>query len=185
MTALETTTTTITTFADRLCFDEGELAAVAFLSRCSGRTLDAYRHDLRMFFQWAGDHDLAVLEARRPHIELYRASMEDRGLAASTVDRRLSTVCGLYRFPHIDGRIAASPAQYVRRPKVQPAEGHGTDGAELGTFLFTAERFNHRPRRPSVLLGLNGLRLSEAANPPSPRRQGLSLRRQLEQRPCN
>jgi len=59
-----------------------ELAAVAFLSRYSGRTLDAYRHDLRMFFQWAGDHDLAVLDARRPHIELYRASMEDRGLGA-------------------------------------------------------------------------------------------------------
>ena len=99
MTALDTITTTITTFADRLRFDEAELAAVAFLSRYSGRTLDAYRHDLRMFFQWAGDHDLAVLDAKRPHIELYRASMEDRGLAASTIDRRLSTVCGLYRSP--------------------------------------------------------------------------------------
>src|SRR3954451_23331600 len=99
MTALETTTTTITTFADRLRSDEAELAAVAFLSRYSGRTLDAYRHDLGMFFQWAGDHDLAVLDARRPHIELYRASMEDRGLAASTIDRRLSTVCGLYGSP--------------------------------------------------------------------------------------
>ena len=92
-----------------------------------------------MFFPWAGDHDLAVLDARRPHIELYRASMEDRGLEASTIDRRLSTVCGLYRFAHIDGRIAANPAQYVRRPRVQPAEGHGMDRAELGTFLFTAE----------------------------------------------
>ena len=48
MTALETTTTTITTFVDPFCFDEAELAAVAVLSRYSGRTLDAYRHDLRM-----------------------------------------------------------------------------------------------------------------------------------------
>src|SRR3954470_21849636 len=118
MTALETTTTTIATFADRLCFDEAELAAVAFLSRYSGRTLDGYRHDLRMFFQWAGDHDVAVLDARRPHIELYRASMEDRGLAASTIDRRLSTVCGLYRVPPLDGRVPAHPAPYV-----PPAEG--------------------------------------------------------------
>jgi len=162
MTALDTTTTTITAFADRLRLDEAELAAVAFLSRYSGRTLDAYRHDLRMFFQWASDHDLAVLDARRPHIELYRASMEDRGLAASTIDRRLSTVCGLYRFAHIDGRIAANPAQYVRRPKVQPAEGHGMDRAELGTFLFTAERFDHGHAALAVLLGLNGLRVSEA-----------------------
>jgi len=39
--------------------------------------------------------------------------MEDRGLAASTIDRRLSTVCGFYRFAHIDGRIRSNPAQYV------------------------------------------------------------------------
>ena len=43
MTALETTTRTITTFADRLRFDQAELAAVAFLARYSGRTLDACR----------------------------------------------------------------------------------------------------------------------------------------------
>jgi len=63
---------------------------------------------------------------------------------------------------HIDGRIAANPAQYVRRPKVQPAEGHGMDRAELGTFLFTAERFDHGHAALAVLLGLNGLRVSEA-----------------------
>ena len=30
--------------------DEAELAAVAFLARYSGRTLEAYRHDLRSFY---------------------------------------------------------------------------------------------------------------------------------------
>ena len=162
MTAPETTTTTITTSGTRLPFDAAEMAGLAFLARYSGRTLDAYRHGLRMFFQWAGDNGLAALDARRPHIELYRASMEERGLAASTIDRRLSTVCGLYRFAHIDGRIAANPAQYVRRPKVQPAEGQGMDRAELGTFLFTAERFDRYHAALAVLLGLNGLRVSEA-----------------------
>ena len=49
--------------------------------------------------------------------------MEERGLAASTIDRRLSTACGIYRFAHIDGRIASNPAQYVRRPTVHPPSG--------------------------------------------------------------
>jgi hypothetical protein len=89
--------------------DEAELAAVAFLARYSGRTLDAYRHDLRSFFQWTADHGVETLAATRAHIELYRMSMEQRGLAASTIDRRLSTVCGYYRFVHIDGRIPANP----------------------------------------------------------------------------
>jgi site-specific recombinase XerD len=161
MRTLEETTTTVWGVEDET-FDEAQLAAVAFLARYSGRTLDAYRHDLRAFFQWATDKQLIVLKATRPHIELYRAAMEERGLAASTIDRRLSTVCGFYRFAHIDGRIAANPAQYVRRPKVQPSEGRGMDRAELGTFLFTAERFDRDHAALAVLLGLNGLRVSEA-----------------------
>src|SRR5215203_4471976 len=68
----------------------------------------------------------------------------------------------LLRFAHIDGRISANPAQYVRRPKVQPRDGHGMDRAELGTFLFTAERFDREHAALAVLLGLNGLRVSEA-----------------------
>ena len=58
-----------------------------------------------------------ILSATRPQIELYVRVMEGRGLAATTIDRRLSTVCGFYRFAHIDGRIASNPAQYVRAPK--------------------------------------------------------------------
>jgi len=142
--------------------DEAELAAAAFLARYSGRTLDAYRHDLRAFFQCSADVGLTVLAATRPHIELYRVSMEERRLAASTIDRRLSTVCGYYRFAHIDGRIPSNPAQYVRRPKVQPSEGHGMDRGELGTFLFTADRLDHAHAALAVVLGLNGLRVSEA-----------------------
>jgi site-specific recombinase XerC len=60
--------------------------------------------------------------------------MEDRGLAASTIDRRLSTVCGFYRFAHTDGRIASNPAQYVRRPQVHASTGRGLDRSELGVF---------------------------------------------------
>ena len=37
--------------------DEAELAAAALLARYSGRTLEAYRHDLRSFFEWAAPVD--------------------------------------------------------------------------------------------------------------------------------
>jgi site-specific recombinase XerD len=141
---------------------EDQLAAAAFLARYGGRTLEAYRHDLRALFQWGADHDLPVLEATRAHLELYRTSMEERGLAASTIDRRLSTACGFYRFAHIDGRIPANPAQYVRGLQVNPSEGRGLDRGELARFLYTAERFDHARAALAVLLGLNGLRVSEA-----------------------
>ncbi|MGH9291567.1 MAG: site-specific integrase [Acidimicrobiales bacterium] len=63
------------------------MAAVAFLARYSGRTLESYRYDLRSFFQWVADVGLDVLAATRPHIELFRASLEEKGLAPATIDR--------------------------------------------------------------------------------------------------
>ena len=39
--------------ADRPLLDEGQLAAVAFLARYGGRTLESYRADLRQFFHGA------------------------------------------------------------------------------------------------------------------------------------
>src|SRR5947207_14012156 len=112
MTTIELTCATIQHREPDHPIDDAELAAAAFLARYSGRTVEAYRHDLRGFFQWASNKGVVVLEATRPHIELFRASMEDRGLAASTIDRRLSTVCGFYRSAHIGGRIAYNRAQY-------------------------------------------------------------------------
>jgi integrase/recombinase XerD len=162
MTTLLAPPTEITTGEADWSPDEAQLAAAAFLARYRGRTLEAYRYDLRSFFQWADDHGLNVLAATRAHLEWYRTAMEQRGLAAATIDRRLCTVCGYYRFAHLDGRITANPAQYVRRPKVQPSEGRGMDRGELARFLFTAEQYDHAHAALAVLLGLNGLRVSEA-----------------------
>ena len=161
-TTIESAAMTIQEPGDGSEFDEAQLAAVSFLARYSGRTLEAYRHDLRGFFQWTADHGVAVLAAGRAHIELFRAWMENHGLAASTIDRRLSTICGFYRFAHIDGRIRSNPAQYVRRPPVPPSDARGLDRSELGVFLFTADKYDRDHAALAVLLGLNGLRVSEA-----------------------
>jgi site-specific recombinase XerD len=79
MATIETTTTTVQRPEPEYFADEAQLAAAAFLARYSGRTLDAYRQDLRGFVQWTADVGLAVLEATRPHIELYRSSRSRSG----------------------------------------------------------------------------------------------------------
>ena len=155
-------TTPLVVRAELPLLDEAQLAAASFLARCSGRTLESYRADMRQFFQWSADVGLAPLAASRAHIELYRSSMEARGLAAATIDRRLSTMCGFFRFAHIDGRIPANPAQFVRRPHVHATTQRGMDRGELAAFLYTAERVSPMHAALAVLLGLNGLRVSEA-----------------------
>ena len=71
-------------------------------------------------------------------------------------------MCGYCRFAHIDGRITANPAQYVRRPRVHPTTQRGMDRSELAAFLYMAERTSPMHAAVAVLLGLNGLRISDA-----------------------
>ena len=162
MTANMTTTTVLISAAEKDLFDDAQMAAAAYLARYSGRTLETYRYDVRVFFQWCADVGLEVLEATRAHIGLWRSALEERELAASTIDRRLSTICGFYRFAHVDRRIPSNPAQYARRPKVYPSQGRGLDWGELGRILFTAEHYDPDHAALAALLGLNGLRVSEA-----------------------
>ncbi len=98
----------------------------------------------------------------RAHLELFRVSLEDRGLAAATIDRRLSTVCGSFRYAHIDGVIVSNPAEHVRRPTAHPAPQRGLDRGELARFLYAAERHTPMHAALAVLLGVNGLPVSEA-----------------------
>jgi site-specific recombinase XerD len=147
-------------------FSGSHLAAAGFLARYSGRTREAYAADLRGYLAWCATRQLDVFEATRPHIELYvRWLEEDRHLAPATVARRLSTVIGFYRCLVIDGRLDKSPAQYVRRPRVSPdSQALGLDRLQLGTLVALARGAGPMDAGLITLLGLCGLRVSEACS---------------------
>ena len=65
MSVLDSDSNTLVPIIEDPGFDEAQVAAAAFLARNNGRTLDAYRYDLRTFFRWAADAGLSVLEAKR------------------------------------------------------------------------------------------------------------------------
>ena len=127
MTTIDLSAATVERPGDRFERDEAELAAASFLARNSGRTLEAYRHDLRGFFQWAADNHLEVLKATRPHIELFRAWMEDRQLAASTIDRRLSRCAASTASPtSTAGSDRTQPSTSAARRSTQPTHEDST-----------------------------------------------------------
>jgi len=156
--------TTIVTPASPL-FDEARLAVAGFLARYSGPTRRSYGTDLRQFFSWCASVDLEIFELKRGHIELWARSMEDRGLARATIGRRLSTVGGFYRICVLDGLIAHSPAEYVRRPKIDTESPTlGLDRMELSAFVAQAAAAGAMEHALACLLGLLGLRVSEACS---------------------
>jgi site-specific recombinase XerD len=148
---------------DRPLFDEARLAIASFLARYSGATRVSYTADLRYWFAWCHEHHLDVFAVRRGHLELWARMQEDAGLAASTISRRLSTVAGFYRFAAIDGVIEHSPAEYVRRPKIDTESATlGLDRMELSAFIAQGAAAGPVDHALACLLGLLGLRVSEA-----------------------
>ncbi len=107
-------------------YDEARLAVAGFLARYSGPTRTSYATDLRQFFSWCAQLDLSVFAAQRGHVELWARAMEEKGLSRATIGRRLSMVAGFYRIAVLDGLLEHSPAEHVRRPKID------TDSATLG-----------------------------------------------------
>ena len=148
---------------ERPLFDEARLAVAGFLARYSDSTRASYAYDLRGFFGWCERAGLAVFQVRRPHIELYARMLEQNGLARATISRRLSTLTGFYRFAVIDGFIEASPAEYVRRPRVDTESTTlGLDRMELGAFIAEGAASRPTDHALACLLGLLGLRVAEA-----------------------
>ena len=123
-------------------FDETRLAVSGFLARYSGTTRIGYATDLRAWFSWCAETKLEIFGVRRAHIELFARWMEEeRHLARATIGRRLSTVVGFYRFAVVDGYITESPAEHVRRPKID------TESTTLGSRPHGAGRLRGPGRR--------------------------------------
>jgi len=157
-------TTAITT-PSRPLFDEAHLAVAGFLARYSEPTRRSYTSDLRQYFGWCDTVGLAIFEAKRAHLELWARFMEERGLARATIGRRLSTVAGFYRIATLDGPIEHSPAEHVRRPKIDTESATlGLDRMELSAFIAQGAAAGVMDHALACLLGLLGLRVSEACS---------------------
>jgi integrase/recombinase XerD len=142
------------------------LAASAYLGRYTGTSRMHSESDLRLFFTWCAERELAPLTLGRAHIELYvRWMQEIRRFKPSTVSRRMAVVTGFYRTCVIDAVLAHSPAEYVRRPRV-PNESPvlGLSHLQFEALLAAARLSANRCDFALVaMLGLLGLRISEAS----------------------
>ncbi len=144
-----------------------EVAALAYLARYEGDTLKIYRIHLKVLFAWCEEIGVDPLDLTRPHLELFRHYLvEERGNGSGTVTHRLTVIKGFYRFAVIDGHIPASPADHLNIPKAHRDETRltGLSRHELATMLEVARGYDARRWALVALMGLLGLRVSEACS---------------------
>ena len=145
--------------------DPLRLAVAAYLARFKGSSREHTESDLRCFLTWCAARDLDPLAARRPHLELYiRWMQEIRRFKPSTVSRRFSVAAGFYKTCVIDGLLARSSAEHVRRPTVPPESPTlGFTHLQFEALLTAARQSSNPCDFPLVaMLGLLGLRIFEA-----------------------
>jgi integrase/recombinase XerD len=149
----------------RRTLDAAERVAAAFLLSHRGQTRHAYARDLTDFFDWCARHGVAVLAARRPHLDAYVEGLRAGGAKPATVARRLSAVSGLYQYAVDEGLVDRSPAARVRRPRVgDNVQSTGLSAAEAHALLTAADADGARSALVTQLLLLCGLRVSEVCS---------------------
>lgn len=141
-------------------------------SHTSENTRRAYGRDLGQYLGWLDgievDPDtgervtgLDVLAVRRPVVDAYRVSLAG---AASTVARKLSTVSSFYAYTVQEGKLDASPAALVKRPKVD-ADTSTTAGLtkdQARALMDAARQDGARSAALVALLLTSGVRIGEA-----------------------
>ena len=134
--------------------------------RYGENTLAAYAADLDDYLEHLGDH-----AAMAPDRRLFRgwlAAMADRGLARTTIARRVSALRGFYRFCGRSGRMQVPDLSWLRAPrppKSVPKPVSEADARALLAGIFRRRGTEWAQKRDFALLMLlygSGLRISEA-----------------------
>jgi integrase/recombinase XerD len=144
-------------------------AAAAFLAGFrSADTRKGYRRDLSCWLQFCASEGLhPYVGVRRTHVEVYLRQLEQQvpALANSTLRRRISTLSSWFTWLEDEEINVGNPAARVRRPRRHSRPQPWLDRNELTDLLAAAEAEGGHPYALVSLLGLNGLRVSEACSP--------------------
>jgi hypothetical protein len=147
--------------------NEASQWAGAFLAGFkSAQTRRAYRRDLHCWFTFCTAHHLHPFRGvRRTHLELYLRELEllDPTPAPGTLYRRVATLSSWFRWLEDEGVTIGNPAGRIRRPQRHSRPQPWLNRNELTDLLTAAEDEGGDAYALVCLLGLNGLRVSEAS----------------------
>lgn len=142
------------------------LARESFLARYENGTLALYALDIRLFFEWCADQGISPLSAKRPHLEAFGTYLGTvRGNRPRSVARRLGTIRTFFRLAHADDLIDRDPTVMMRMPTdPTPVDAPWLNRFEMGSLLRAAQKRTPNHEALVALMGMMGLRVSEACN---------------------
>jgi len=115
---------------------ERYLASLSRERRLSSHTAAAYRADLLGFAAWLATQEVARwADVDSQRVRQYAAECHRSGLAARSIQRRLSAIRGFYRYLEREGAGAGNPAIDIRAPKGPKRLPRTLDVDQMGRLL--------------------------------------------------
>lgn len=142
------------------------LAHLATARQKSPATLRAYGGDLRDFAAWLATGAGTVTTVTRSQLRRYLVELEQQGLVATSVQRKLASLRGLFAWLQEQGHIQKDPAKLLKGPKAPRRVPRFLQPAEVDRLL--GQPFDESPqgRRDQAILETlysTGCRVAECA----------------------
>lgn len=134
--------------------------------RKSRATLRAYGSDLRAFVAWLAAGKRQLPDVTRFELRRYLVELEQQGLVATSVQRKLASLRGLFRWLQLSGRVAKDPAKLLKGPKAHKRVPRFLTSPEVDLLLsqpFDESPQGARDRAILEVLYSTGCRVSECA----------------------
>ncbi|MFT4844424.1 MAG: integrase/recombinase XerC, partial [Candidatus Azotimanducaceae bacterium] len=132
----------------------------------SPATLRAYSADLRSFAAWLGESGRTIDEVSRLQLRRYLVELEEQGLKATSVSRKLASIRGLFGWLQREGHIDKDPAKLIKGPKAEKRVPRFLTSPEVDQLLSQTFDVSPQGRRDQAILETlysTGCRVSECA----------------------
>ena len=136
----------------------------------SGNTIESYQRDLfqfidflTVFFQ-VKDNELSLDKINHLLVRKYLGALQEKGLAKSSVARKLASIRSFFKFLSRDDIIAENPLKRVQTPKSEKRLPKFLYLEEINLLLQAPDTKTVQGRRDKAILELfysSGLRISE------------------------
>ena len=131
----------------------------------SPRTLEAYERDLKHYLSFIVDKDIISLSnISQMHIRVYIRSLNEKGLAASSIARIFSSIRSYHKFLSAENYVDENPTLILTSPKAPKKLPHVLMEEEISAIInAVVETFQYAKRDKAIIEMLYscGLRVSE------------------------
>lgn len=132
----------------------------------SPNTIDAYSHDVEMFFDYLNRREIGPMEVNLNDLENFLADLHDE-IRPRSQARILSGIRAFYRYLVLDGYIESDPTMLIESPKIGMKLPEVLSVEEIEMLIGAidlSKREGQRNRTIIEVLYSCGLRVSEACN---------------------